>query len=566
MLNSNYQPYLESLDKLGFCSFSVFEAEEIDKLSLLYQANFGEKAIAEMYASHNSNPVALSLQISSEIKKIVADKLSTVFNGYEFFIGHFMVKGAMNEKEFSLHQDWNIVDESKYKSYQVWIPLDITYPANGGMFVVPGSHRFFGNHRSGSYGIPVVRSDEKTDSIITDVIIPAGDVLVYHNGLFHGSYPNTTSRARIAVIVNFVQKEAPTYYFHHNKEQKRTDLYKIDGETLLCNLPQLEKGIIHPDIPYVGSLPENLIENFSIDSDELAKAYRELVGSVDGAQIKQLPILHHKGIESELHEKGYTVVDLLSEQAIELFRNEYKFRFGRIDRSPGRFTTLQDTNSQIKKEVHEFIVANIEEALATYFSDFVIPVSQFYTKKAHTSGDIDLHADSTLLLNHQLEPHYAIWIPLVDVDEKNGTLTVVPYSHKVKGAFFGAAIGGGYHHEHMDWLRGTEVPLRLKAGQAVIFDNNLLHNSTANITDEDRLCFTFRITHKQSRYYSFFSEDPKKNEFSVFQEKQDYYMTENWDGDNKRPTGRYAGTLKNSITQIDKENLKKILKLSQMHG
>jgi hypothetical protein len=210
--------------------------------------------------------------------------------------------------------------------------------------------------------------------------------------------------------------------------------------------------------------------------------------------------------------------------------------------------------------MHDFIVKHIDFQLRKFFKDFDIPVSQFYTKKAFTSGDIDLHADSTLLLNHQLEPHYAIWIPLVDVNLNNGTLTVVPKSHKVNGAFFASSIGG-YHDKLMPWLKQFEVPLTLKAGQAVIFDNNLLHNSTANTSAFDRICFTFRMTHIHSTYYSFFRERSSDNTFDVFEETHDYYMAEHWDGDNEQATGKYSGTFKNSLPDVKKEDIESLLKI-----
>lgn len=556
---NDFQPFLDSLAELGFCSLPVFTAEEIARLAQVYDTHFGQKAIEEMYASHNSNPVDQIFAVNEAIRAVVEGPLAALFPDYRYFIGHFMVKGPHHEREFALHQDWNIVDESVHKSYQVWIPLEIAYPANGGMFVVPASHRFFGNHRSGSYGIPVVPTDEAVKEVVTDIIVPPGDVLVYHNGLFHGSYPNTTAKPRVAIIVNFVQRGAPTYYFHKRADGSATDLYAIDGDVLLRHLPQLEKGIIDPSIPLRGTLPPNARDNAGIGSTDLVQAYRRFFGDVGGAQVKQLHVCTDGDLENRLNRDGYAVVDLLDGEGVALFRQEYDRHFGDIDRTPGRFTTLQHTDAATKKRMHEFIVTHVDAPLRRYFKDFVIPVSQFYTKKAFTSGDIDLHADSTLLLNHQLEPHYAIWIPLVDVDASNGTLSVVPGSHKVRGAFFGSSIGGGYHHGHMEWLKRREVPIPLRAGQAIIFDNNLLHNSTANQTAFDRICFTFRMTHEASRYYSFFSDRVHENTFDVFEETHQYYMSDQWDGDNKRPTGRYSGTLLNSITRVTLPQLEQIV-------
>jgi len=556
-----YHPCLEALDSLGFCTLKVFDDEQIEKLRSLYQENFGSKIIEQLYSSHNSNPIEQSLKINSEIKNIVNESIQRILPGFTFFIGHFVVKGAHVNKEFSLHQDWNIVDESKHRSYQVWIPLQLACPTNGGIFVMPGSHRFLGNYRSGSYGIPVIRSEEKLKQLITDIIVPPGNALIYHNGLFHASHPNTTDSDRIAVIANYVENSAPTYYFHKNAEQERTELYAITGEKLITHLHALEKGIIDESLTLSDTKAICPTKNEEVGSADLIVHYRNKVGKVNAAQLKQLHVTVGSDLEQKLNQEGYAVIDLLDLATIDLFKKEYNLHFGNLDRTPGRFTTLQDTDAVLKKQMHNFIVANVDAPLRKYFKEFIIPVSQFYTKKAFTSGDIDLHADSTLLLNHQLEPHYAIWVPLIAVDSNNGALTIIPLSHKVNRAVFGSSFGG-YHNQHLEWLRKYEVPLILKAGQAVIFDNNMLHNSTANNTSIDRLCFTFRLTHFASQYYSFFSEKPEEGFVDVSEESHNYYMADDWDGNSKHLTGEYKGTFKNYLTKLPKEELEIILNSS----
>jgi hypothetical protein len=278
----NYQPYFDALDKLGFSVIPAFGKEEIDQVLELYSTNFGNEQVKQLYATHNSNPVEKTLRINDEIKKIVDDKLQVIFPGYDYFIGHFMVKAANEKKEFALHQDWNIVDEKKYKSYQVWIPLQSTYPANGGMFVVSGSHKFFNNFRSGSYDIPRLTFDEKFKPIITNLNVAAGNVLVYHNALFHGSYPNTTDDNRIVVIVNYTEKDAPTFYFHKEPGKGVTELYKIDAEILVKNLPVLEKGFINDDFPFVENIPLCPVQNENITHDELVMEYHKNMGDSAG--------------------------------------------------------------------------------------------------------------------------------------------------------------------------------------------------------------------------------------------------------------------------------------------
>lgn len=552
--NKNYQPFLNSLDKLGFCTFRVFEEDTILQLRKLYSEHFEHQPITGLYASHNANVAEKGLAISKSIQAIVQEHLQQVFPEYDYFLGHFMVKGAHVNKEFALHQDWNIVDEAKYKSYQVWIPLQLTSPENGGIFVVPGSHKFFNNYRSGSYGIPVVPDQEEIKHIATDLIIPPSNILIYHNGLFHASHPNHTNQIRIAVIVNYVERTAPTYFFQKNSNTAKTELYPITGNSLVAHLPEFEKGIINPAFSMEQEVDICATENNKITYWDLVTNFRKMFPETQAAQVKQLHVTNDYQLEQQMNEDGFAVLDLLNNEEVTVFKDKYLSLFGDIDREPGRFTTLQDTNQSTKVAIHEFIQKHIQKPLERYFNNFAIPVSQYYTKKANTSGDIDLHADSTLLLNHQLEPHYAIWIPLVDVDENNGCLTVVPRSHKNPLTMYGGSFPGR-QNEHREWLRQFEIPIRLKAGQALVFDNNLLHNSTANITNGDRICFTFRMIHSSSDLYSFIAKTKTAKDLDIYLETPNYYMADNWDGEGRCITGQFSGILFNGVRDFKKEEL-----------
>ena len=274
---TDYQSSLQTLDKFGFCTLSVFDEAEIQLLQNLYQNNFGNHDVKNLYATHNSNPIDQSLQVSNQIQSIVSQKLLPVFPDYKYFTGHFMVKAANANHEFALHQDWNIVDESQYKSYQIWIPLQPTYPANGGMFVVPCSHRFFNNYRSGSFDIPRIPFNDKFKPIITDLRVAPGEILVYQNALFHGSYGNTTNDNRVVVIANFVEKRAPTYYFHKSTTAQQAQLYPITGETLIRNLPLLEKGGLPDSFSLAETLPVGTLNNATITPDDVVTNYNKFI-------------------------------------------------------------------------------------------------------------------------------------------------------------------------------------------------------------------------------------------------------------------------------------------------
>ena len=86
-------------------------------------------------------------------------------------------------------------------------------------------------------------------------------------------------------------------------------------------------------------------------------------------------------------------------------------------------------------------------------------------------------------------PKLSVWIPLDDATAENGTLTVVPGSHKrdwrmVKMSLPSGEFGHGI--EKGEWNDGDVVTCDIKRGTAIVFSDRLVHGSTPNTAGKDR--------------------------------------------------------------------------------
>ncbi len=70
-------------------------------------------------------------------------------------------------------------------------------------------------------------------------------------------------------------------------------------------------------------------------------------------------------------------------------------------------------------------------------------------------------------------------VPLVDIDERNGPMEVIPGSHRM------------YHHGAQDYIYDVQslytVKVLMKRGDAMLRDGNILHRGTVNHIDEPRI-------------------------------------------------------------------------------
>jgi ectoine hydroxylase-related dioxygenase (phytanoyl-CoA dioxygenase family) len=401
------------------------------------------------------------------------------------------------------------------------------------MYVLPCSHRFFANYRSGSYGIPTAVTDSKLRPFITDMIIPPASALVFHNSLFHASYPNDSGQNRISAIVSIYQRNAPLIYCHKNIPDNCTDIYGINSEIFLTSLNTLENGGVPANPLYQEKEPLNIVDNKLITSGVLLEEFKSFFsGAEKDFEPRQLHILKDKDIEMKMQRDGYAVLDFLDSETVNALKSEYEKQFDSANTSIGRFTPMEHSSPASKRAIHQFILEKIRPELERYFENYQTPIASYFVKYARSAGDLSWHTDTSLMINTHLEPHFGIWCPLIDVNEKNGAFCLIERSHKFSHAIFLGGIPWPYEAYHTVFDKVKKVT-ELKAGQIVLFDLRLIHHATPNDTDQDRIVFCVRLTHKKSKYYSFLCENEKEQMVSVYEEKPDYYLRDDWSGLNQ---------------------------------
>ena len=86
-------------------------------------------------------------------------------------------------------------------------------------------------------------------------------------------------------------------------------------------------------------------------------------------------------------------------------------------------------------------------------------------------------------------PKLSVWIPLDDATAENGTLAVVPGSHKRDWRMVKMGLPSGEFDngiEDGDWSDGDVVTCAIKRGTAIVFSDRLVHGSTPNVAGKDR--------------------------------------------------------------------------------
>ena len=96
-----------------------------------------------------------------------------------------------------------------------------------------------------------------------------------------------------------------------------------------------------------------------------------------------------------------------------------------------------------------------------------------------------------------------VWFPLQDTTNKNGTLKIIPKSHKVK-TWVGSLKKNNIERKDIpsDWFRKKSIDVNLKLGQAIVISQFLVHSSGLNNSKTIRFSIDFRLNDLADKKYA----------------------------------------------------------------
>lgn len=124
------------------------------------------------------------------------------------FASHYICKPPYSGLPVLWHQDGAYWPLEPMEVVTLWLAIDDSTPANGGLRVIPGSHREDLHAIRAREDVDnVLRSESATDvdeSLAIDVTLAAGDVEVHHPNIIHGSEANTSPQRRCGLTIRYI--------------------------------------------------------------------------------------------------------------------------------------------------------------------------------------------------------------------------------------------------------------------------------------------------------------------------------------------------------------------------
>lgn len=193
--------------------------------------------------------------------------------------------------------------------------------------------------------------------------------------------------------------------------------------------------------------------------------------------------------QAEFESKGYLVRRLFDADTAAMLKAEFETCLAVQDTTPNQesnYVSAIDFDRDHAEALRDRIMMAWLEPLKQNLSGFRQVDAGVILKKSG-DGPVKLHQHSAFT-EKPFSPVMFVWCPLADCNEDDGCLQLIPGSHRlVRHVNTGS---GGYVVDPeiiAKIVRAHGVALPLKAGEAVFFENSLLHGSFPNNSGRPRL-------------------------------------------------------------------------------
>ena len=226
---------------------------------------------------------------------------------------------------------------------------------------------------------------------------------------------------------------------------------------------------------------------------------------------------------ANLERDGFVIVDLLDTDSVSLLLDLHA-KFSARMRGDFIATPMIDDH-ELQTLVASGAGAVLGPRLHSVFMDAKLVGCGFAVKKGQRrAGLVPLHQDATFVD----ETRFAslnIWCPLRDVDIKNGALVVVKGSHRCNRRPRPAYARFPYPDLLHIVRDGYLAVLKMRAGQAVVYNPSLWHGSGVNLQPQDRVAVVAVVADSAAQLLCFHHDGANRpRELEIFEVPDDFYV------------------------------------------
>ena len=234
-------------------------------------------------------------------------------------------------------------------------------------------------------------------------------------------------------------------------------------------------------------------------------------------------VIKDRAMRDEIHLEGFTIKQILAPKEIDSLFRLYHDLHQLESAQGGMFYSVYSKDLEYRANVHREIGKIVEPCISKLLKDYKVVLNSFVVKTPGPKSAFYLHQDTTALDEFKYSG-LSIWIALQDTGPENGGMNLIPRSHWLSSPYRGVTMPFPFKKIEST-VREYLQPIRLKAGQALIFDQRLIHDSSVNSSKEDRVAVVSGIFPKSAEFITCYKDQSNvDNPIELHRHGQDYLL------------------------------------------
>lgn len=230
-------------------------------------------------------------------------------------------------------------------------------------------------------------------------------------------------------------------------------------------------------------------------------------------------------IKKSLDENGFAVLDFFSPEETGEYLGYFAARAADLSLQNGIHITMANSGASLKKRINDFLLERSRERITEKLGNCRVFGAGFIIKAKNTpESKVYPHQDWSFTDERRNGRSFTLWVALTDSTEEMGTIGVVPKSH-LWSDILRFTPNEVYHNGENNWFNVNDADfeyLPLKAGQAVLWDHRLIHQSMPNRSAVDRVHVSFAIL-PENETLKLFWKSPFDGDILEFDVDDDFY-------------------------------------------
>lgn len=235
-------------------------------------------------------------------------------------------------------------------------------------------------------------------------------------------------------------------------------------------------------------------------------------------------IFKDDAMQARFQKQGFLVVPFIDEAEIKYLNDFFDSLHPDLPKE-GFVSGSYSQDFSYKKKASDEIVKVFSKHYERLFVDYQPFGAAFLFKMPSQNSELAIHQDWTIV---DEEKFVALncWVPLIDVNETNGALQIVPGTHYDALKTLRSPTLPFFFSGNDDVVVEASIPMCVKAGEAVILNQSVIHYSRANLSNQIRKAITAGVKSKGTPMQFNYKDNSKHaNEIEVFEMPEDFLLS-----------------------------------------